>query len=62
MVARSSHIFQTLAIRGVARNEHLRGPGCNRNLLNIILKSIGYKMPEEATAVTAPLTGANAEA
>ena len=30
--------------RGVARNEHLGGPGCNRNLLNIILKSIGYKI------------------
>ena len=30
--------------RGVARNEYLGGPGCNRNLLNIILKSIGYKI------------------
>ena len=30
--------------RGVARNEHLGGTGCNRNLLNIILKSIGYKI------------------
>ena len=29
---------------GVARNEHLEGPCCNRNLLNIILKSIGYKI------------------
>ena len=34
----------TLRSRGVARNEHLRGPGCNRNILNIILKSIGYKI------------------
>ena len=33
-------LFQT---RGVVRNEH-GGPGCNRNLLNIILKSIGYKI------------------
>ena len=31
-------------IRGVARNEHLGGPGCNRNILNIILKSIWYKI------------------
>ena len=31
-------------IRGVAKNEHLGGPGCNRNILNIILKSIGYKI------------------
>ena len=30
--------------RGVARIEHLGGPSCNRNLLNIILKSIGYKI------------------
>ena len=28
---------------GLARNEYL-GPGCNKNLLNIILKSIGYKI------------------
>ena len=31
-------------IRGVAKNEHLGGLGCNRNILNIILKSIGYKI------------------
>ena len=30
--------------KGVARNEHLGGPNCNRNILNIILKSIGYKI------------------
>ena len=30
--------------RGVARNEYLGGPSCNRNILNIILKSIGYKI------------------
>ena len=28
---------------GLARNEYL-GPACNKNLLNIILKSIGYKI------------------
>ena len=28
--------------RGVARNKYLGGPGCNRDVLNIILKSIGY--------------------
>ena len=33
-----------LPFRGVARNEHLGEPGCNRNILNIILKSIGYKI------------------
>ena len=33
-----------LISRGVARNEYLGGPGCNRNILNIILKSIGYKI------------------
>ena len=31
-------------VRGIARIEHLGGLGCNRNLLNIILKSIGYKI------------------
>ena len=30
--------------RGVARNKYLRGLGCNRDILNIILKSIGYKI------------------
>ena len=30
--------------RGVARNKYLGGPGCNRYLINIILKSIGYKI------------------
>ena len=30
--------------RGVARNKCLGGPGCNRDVLNIILKSIGYKI------------------
>ena len=30
--------------RVVARNEHLGGSGCNKNILNIILKSIGYKI------------------
>ena len=30
--------------RDVARNDHLGGSGCNRNLLNIIMKSIGYKI------------------
>ena len=34
----------SLMNRGVAKNEHLGGPGCNRNLLNIILKSIRYKI------------------
>ena len=32
------------ATRGVARNKYLEGPGCNRDILNIILKSIGYKI------------------
>ena len=30
--------------RGVARNTDLGGPGCNRNIPNIIFKSIGYKI------------------
>ena len=30
--------------RGVARNKYLEGPGCNRDILNIILKSIEYKI------------------
>ena len=31
-------------IRGVGRNKYLGGLGCNINILNIILKSIGYKI------------------
>ena len=31
-------------IRGVARNTYLGGPGCNRDIPNIIFKSIGYKI------------------
>ena len=30
--------------RGVAKNNYLGGPSCNRDILNIILKSIGYKI------------------
>ena len=30
--------------RGIVRNEYLGGPCCNINILNIILKSIGYKI------------------
>ena len=30
--------------RGVARNTDLGGPGCNRDIPNIIFKSIGYKI------------------
>ena len=30
--------------RGVARNNYLGGPGCNRDMLNIIPKSIEYKI------------------
>ena len=30
--------------RGVARNTDLGGPGCNRDISNIIFKSIGYKI------------------
>ena len=33
-----------IATRGVARNNYLGGPGCNRDILNIIHKSIGYKI------------------
>ena len=34
----------TLRCRGVARNTYLGGPGCNRDIPNIIFKSIGYKI------------------
>ena len=36
--------FFLLRCRGVARNKYLGGPGCNRDILNIILKSIEYKI------------------
>ena len=37
--------LQTICVfRGVARNNYLGGPGCNIDILNIILKSIGYKI------------------
>ena len=36
--------LQALEIRGIAWNKYLGGPGCNRDILNIILKSIGYKI------------------
>ena len=45
LFAKKMSIFEaTVKGRGVARNEYLGGPGCNRNILNIILKSIGYKI------------------
>ena len=45
LFAKKMSIFKsTVKGRGVARNEYLGGPGCNRNILNIILKSIGYKI------------------
>ena len=37
-------IIIIIIIRGVAKNKYLGGAGCNRNILNIILKSIGYKI------------------
>ena len=33
-----------ITTRGVARNTDLGGPGCNRDIPNIIFKSIGYKI------------------
>ena len=33
-----------IVVRGVVRNTYLGGPGCNRDIPNIIFKSIGYKI------------------
>ena len=45
LFAKKMSIFKAIVKgRGVAKNEYLGGPGCNRNILNIILKSIGYKI------------------
>ena len=32
------------SLRGVAKNNYLRGPGCNKDMLYIIPKSIEYKI------------------
>ena len=45
LFAKKMSIFEAIVKgKGVARNEYLGGLGCNRNILNIILKSIGYKI------------------
>ena len=36
--------LEIIADKGVARNNYLGGPGCNIDILNIILKSIEYKI------------------
>ena len=44
LVSSNKNVVLNHNSRGVARNEHLGGLGCNRNILNIIFKSIGYKI------------------
>ena len=39
-------MWKLLMDRGVARIEHLGGPSCNRNLLNIILKSMKVEIDD----------------